>query len=154
MRLSLLAVPAVFVLVSSVGCNSAQRVKYNVDGTATAVEEPTYAPAAPEAAAPAPAVEVMKPAPAPAPEPVAVKPAPAPAPAPEPVVKPAKPVKPAPVAAAPGATTYTVQKGDTLQKISQKTYGTTKKWPQIMKANHMASDKIRVGQKLVLPEIK
>ncbi len=66
---------------------------------------------------------------------------PEPAPAPEP-------------AEHAGANTYVVQKGDTLQKISQKTYGTTKKWPAIMKANGMKDDKIRVGQKLVLPQEK
>jgi len=31
--------------------------------------------------------------------------------------------------------TYTVQKGDTLQKISNKFFGTTKKWMKIFEAN-------------------
>lgn len=49
---------------------------------------------------------------------------------------------------------YTVQKGDTLQKISKKFYGTTKKWNKIYEANKdtlKAPDKIRVGQVLNIP---
>jgi len=50
---------------------------------------------------------------------------------------------------------YTVQQGDSLSKISQKVYGTSKKWRKILAANR---DKIgrgqvvRVGTKLVIPE--
>ncbi|MEW6009516.1 MAG: LysM peptidoglycan-binding domain-containing protein [Candidatus Omnitrophota bacterium] len=40
---------------------------------------------------------------------------------------------------------YTVQKGDTLQKISQKFYGTVKKWPKIYEAN---KDKLKTPQKI------
>ncbi len=40
---------------------------------------------------------------------------------------------------------YTVQKGDTLQKISQKFYGTVKKWPKIYDAN---KDKLKTPQKI------
>lgn len=50
--------------------------------------------------------------------------------------------------------TYVVQKGDTLQKISEKMYGTTKKWKSIYDANKnilKGPDTIRVGQKLVIP---
>ncbi|MFH0826311.1 MAG: LysM peptidoglycan-binding domain-containing protein [Candidatus Omnitrophota bacterium] len=49
---------------------------------------------------------------------------------------------------------YTVQKGDTLQKISQKYFGTTKKWTKIYQANKDAlkgPDKIYVGQVLNIP---
>jgi nucleoid-associated protein YgaU len=49
---------------------------------------------------------------------------------------------------------YTVQKGDTLQKISQKFYGTTKKWPKIFDANSEAlkgPNKIYPGQVLNIP---
>lgn len=49
---------------------------------------------------------------------------------------------------------YVVQKGDTLQKISSKMYGTTKKWKKIFEANKDVlknPDKIRPGQKLVIP---
>lgn len=49
---------------------------------------------------------------------------------------------------------YTVQKGDTLQKISKKFYGTTKKWNKIYEANKdtlKAPDKIRAGQVLNIP---
>jgi nucleoid-associated protein YgaU len=49
---------------------------------------------------------------------------------------------------------YTVKKGDTLQKISQKFYGTTKKWRQIYEANRKVvkdPDKLTVGTKLTIP---
>ena len=49
---------------------------------------------------------------------------------------------------------YTVAKGDTLQKISQKLYGTTKKWPKIYNANRdvlSGPDKIYPGQILNIP---
>ena len=54
---------------------------------------------------------------------------------------------------------YTVQKGETLQKISQKLYGTTKKWVKIYNANKdtlSAPNKIYPGQVINLPaqEIK
>lgn len=59
------------------------------------------------------------------------------------------------VSGAQGAeTTYVVQKGDTLQKISSKMYGTTKKWKKIFEANKdmlKDPDKIRAGQKLIIP---
>lgn len=50
--------------------------------------------------------------------------------------------------------TYVVQKDDTLQKISEKVYGTTKKWQKIYEANKdtlKSPDMIRAGQKLVIP---
>ncbi|MBU0758870.1 MAG: LysM peptidoglycan-binding domain-containing protein [Candidatus Omnitrophica bacterium] len=53
------------------------------------------------------------------------------------------------------AGTYVVEKGDTLQKISQKMYGTTKRWKKIYEANKevlKSPDMIRAGQKLVIPE--
>ena len=49
---------------------------------------------------------------------------------------------------------YTVQKNDTLQKISQKFYGTTKKWTKIFNANKNTlkkPDRIRFGQELKIP---
>lgn len=49
---------------------------------------------------------------------------------------------------------YTVQKTDTLQKISQKFYGTTKKWKRIYEANKnilRGPDNIYVGQILDIP---
>ena len=53
------------------------------------------------------------------------------------------------------ARTYVVRKGDTLQKISNKYYGTTKKWRRIYKANlktlAKGPDKIQPGMKLVIP---
>jgi nucleoid-associated protein YgaU len=50
---------------------------------------------------------------------------------------------------------YVVQKGDTLQKISQKFFGTTKKWKKIYNANKnvlKSPDRIRSGQKLAIPK--
>lgn len=52
---------------------------------------------------------------------------------------------------------YTVQKGDTLQKISEKFYGTTKKWSEIYKANKNVikdSSRIYPGQVIVIPAIE
>ena len=49
---------------------------------------------------------------------------------------------------------YTVQKNDTLQKISQKCYGTTKKWTKIYDANKdvlKGPNKVYPGQVLNIP---
>lgn len=49
---------------------------------------------------------------------------------------------------------YTVAKNDTLQKISKKFYGTTKKWMKIYQANKdvlRAPDKLYPGQVLNIP---
>ncbi len=49
---------------------------------------------------------------------------------------------------------YTVQKNDTLQKISQKFYGTAKKWHKIYDANKdtlKGPDKIYPGKELRIP---
>ena len=49
---------------------------------------------------------------------------------------------------------YKVQKGDTLQKISKKFYGTSKKWNQIYKANKdtlKSPNKIYPGQVIDIP---
>ena len=49
---------------------------------------------------------------------------------------------------------YTVQKGDTLQKISQKMFGTTKKWAKIYDANRDAlkgPNNIYPGQVINIP---
>lgn len=57
--------------------------------------------------------------------------------------------------AAPAEVTkYTVKKGDTLEKISKKFYGTTKKWKKIFDANQdilKGSNKIYPGQVINLP---
>ena len=50
--------------------------------------------------------------------------------------------------------TYVVKKGDTLQKISLKFYGTSRRWNKIFKANKdrlKNSDKILPGQVLIIP---
>ncbi len=49
---------------------------------------------------------------------------------------------------------YTVQSGDTLEKISKKFYGTTKKWRRIYDANRgvlRTPDRVYPGQKLMIP---
>ena len=51
--------------------------------------------------------------------------------------------------------TYTVVNNDTLEKISQKVYGTTKKWKQIYDANSdklKSPDRIYSGQVLKIPK--
>jgi LysM repeat protein len=57
-------------------------------------------------------------------------------------------------AAAPKATTYTVQKGDTLSKISKQVYGDAGQYMKIFSANRdqlSDPDKIQVGQVLKIP---
>ena len=52
----------------------------------------------------------------------------------------------------PGQQVYTVEAGDNLSKISKYFYGEANKYMTIAKANDLADpDKIRVGQKLVIP---
>jgi len=49
---------------------------------------------------------------------------------------------------------YTVQEGDTLQKISKKFYGTAKKWAKIYEANRSilrGPDKVYPGQVIDIP---
>ncbi|MBN3039674.1 MAG: LysM peptidoglycan-binding domain-containing protein [Candidatus Omnitrophica bacterium] len=49
---------------------------------------------------------------------------------------------------------YTIQKNDTLQKISYKFYGTTKKWNMLYEANRnvlKGPDKIYPGIKIIIP---
>lgn len=53
--------------------------------------------------------------------------------------------------------TYKVRKGDTLQKISRKFYGTTKKWPLLYKTNKdklKSADSLQPGQILIIPEVQ
>lgn len=49
---------------------------------------------------------------------------------------------------------YTIQKGDTLQKISKKFYGTTKKWNFLYEANKdilKSPDKVYLGTEIKIP---
>ena len=59
-------------------------------------------------------------------------------------------------ASSKGGKSYTVKKGDTLQEISQKMYGTTKKWRRIYEANRGTikggPEKIMPGMKLTIPK--
>jgi len=51
-----------------------------------------------------------------------------------------------------GEQNYTVQPGDNLSKISKHFYGDANKYSAIAKANNLDDpDKIKVGQKLVIP---
>ena len=53
------------------------------------------------------------------------------------------------------AKTYTVQKGDTLSKISLKFYGTSKKWKKILDANREKlgqNQVLRAGMVVVIPD--
>ncbi|MDD5594957.1 MAG: LysM peptidoglycan-binding domain-containing protein [Candidatus Omnitrophica bacterium] len=65
--------------------------------------------------------------------------------------------EPVPTEVAPASfEKYTVAKGDTLQKISQKYFGTTKKWMKIYDANRdvlKGPDKIRPGQVINIPQL-
>jgi nucleoid-associated protein YgaU len=92
-------------------------------------------------------VPKAEPAPAPAPAPVdntAAEPAPKPAPAPKEHYAPEE----------KGGKTHVVAKGETLQKISEKYYGTTKKWKKILDANKdVIKDpaKLKPGTKIKIP---
>ena len=58
------------------------------------------------------------------------------------------------VSAAAGGRTYTVQKGDTLSKISKQYYGDANKYMKIFEANRdklKDPDKIQIGQVLTIP---
>ena len=71
---------------------------------------------------------------------------PAPAPKPAPKESYAEPKAPR---------TYVIKKGDTLQKISEKFYGTTKKFDRIYEANKdVLKDKntLKVGTKIKIPD--
>ncbi|MDD2680209.1 MAG: LysM peptidoglycan-binding domain-containing protein, partial [Candidatus Omnitrophica bacterium] len=69
---------------------------------------------------------------------------------------PAASVVPEPaVTASVSSQKYTVGKNDTLQKISKKFYGTTKKWTKIYEANKdvlSGPDKVYPGQELNIPQ--
>lgn len=59
-----------------------------------------------------------------------------------------------PMAAGQSFEQYTVAKNDTLQKISKKFYGTTRKWKDIYEANQdilRSPDKLYPGQSLKIP---
>ncbi len=69
---------------------------------------------------------------------------------------PRRTTRPPAVAARPqgGGKTYTIQRGDTLQKISQKLYGTSKNWMRIYEANKgkiKKPDVIVVGTTIRIP---
>ena len=63
---------------------------------------------------------------------------------------------PEPAVTSSGFQKYTVGKNDTLQKISTKFYGTSKKWMKIYEANKdvlRGPDKVYPGQVLNIPEL-
>jgi nucleoid-associated protein YgaU len=54
-------------------------------------------------------------------------------------------------------TSYTIQNGDTLQKISMKFYGTTRKWKMLYNENKdvlKSPDKIRPGKTIKIPQLE
>jgi len=58
-----------------------------------------------------------------------------------------------PVVTAPR--TYVVRRGDTLQRISKRFYGTTRRWRRVYNANRGElgdPDKIQIGMRLVIPQ--
>ena len=66
-----------------------------------------------------------------------------------------EPAVPEPVVEEVKFTTYKVKKGDTLQKISKKVYGTTKRWQEIFEFNKGTlknPNKIYPGQKILIPQ--
>lgn len=66
-----------------------------------------------------------------------------------------EPLEEASISPAPSVSSYTVQNNDTLQKISSKIYGTSKKWKKIFEANAdqlKTPDRIYAGQVLTIPQ--
>lgn len=109
----------------------------NKDKMSATPEEKVQPPMFPEESVP-------KVEPAPAPVDVAAEPAPAPAPAPK-----------ESYAAPKAPRTYVIQKGDTLQKISDKFYGTTKHYKKIFEANRDVIKDMNVlkpGTKIKIPD--
>jgi nucleoid-associated protein YgaU len=52
------------------------------------------------------------------------------------------------------ARTHTVQKGDTLQSLSLKYYGTRSSWDKIYQVNRnvlASKDQLKIGQQLLIP---
>lgn len=77
--------------------------------------------------------------------------------------QPAQPAQPEPApqqpapAASPAGRTYTVQSGDSLGRISQKVYGTTRHWRLILEANRDAipdERRMRAGVELRIPPVE
>ena len=69
--------------------------------------------------------------------------------------EPVEPAKVEPVVEEVKFITYKVKKGDTLQKISKKVYGTTKRWQKIFEFNKgtlKSPNKIYPGQKILIPQ--
>ncbi len=52
---------------------------------------------------------------------------------------------------AAAGTTYTVQSGDTLSSIAKKVYGSSSQYQKIIDANKLTSDKVSIGQVLIIP---
>jgi tetratricopeptide (TPR) repeat protein len=95
--------------------------------------------------------------PSPAPASVVASPI-MPAPPTPPAVRPIVPVAPPdPIEqplSTPSPREYVVVAGDTLSRISQKVYGTPSRWEDIFNANKAAlvrPDRVKVGQKLIVP---
>lgn len=60
--------------------------------------------------------------------------------------------EPEPIATPPQQNTYTVQRGDTLWSIAQRTYGNGQRWRDIAQANPSVDpQKLAIGQQIILP---
>ena len=76
-------------------------------------------------------------------------------------IAPTAPVTPitatAPERAAPGPKSYKVQKGDTLGRVSQRVYGTTRHWKRLLEANKRLlkgkPERLKPGMTLAVPQV-
>ena len=85
------------------------------------------------------------------------EPAPEPAPVPEVAAEPKVAATPKSESGVTEGRTYTVKSGDTLWKIAEQMYGSGGKYMKIFEANTPLldnPDKIRPGQKLVIPDLE
>jgi len=137
------------VVVSILACSLGCQKPAPAPVAEAPVQEPILEPFPEEQVpAPEPQPQPMAQTP-PAPVDTAAKASPSPAPAPQPKESYATPER------TKIQRTYVVRKGDTLQKISKKYYGTTKQWRRIYQANRSTlakgPDKIQIGMKLIIP---
>ena len=70
-------------------------------------------------------------------------------------VQPPTPIQPTPIPPTPtpsGPISYTIEKGDTLERLAVEFLGEASRWPEIAAANpDLDPDKIHVGQEILIP---